>query len=228
MAKKKTTNQQPTAADGAPPDEGSVHISIRPPNFGHLSVLITGTAPYVQNRFGHKAREQMHAAQEAGSQRNKQRGKRDAKDFKACYEDAKHVTQDGWCGIPAASFRNAMISACRLCGFKMTHAKLAVFIEADGFGTDGTPLVRITKGKPEYYEAPVRNATGVCDLRARPMWREGWQSVLRIRYDADVFSPDDVINLLERAGQQVGIGEGRADSRKSCGLDFGFFTVTKR
>lgn len=225
MAKKRTTKK----GGITPPDEPkATQLSIEPPNFGTATFLVTGTSPYVQNRFGHKAREQMHAAQEAGSQRNKEKGKRAAKDFKAGYEDAQHKTQEGWCGIPAPSFRNAMISACRLCGFTMTHAKLAVFAEADGFGTDGTPLVKITKGKPEYYEAPVRNASGVCDLRARPMWREGWQAILRIKYDADLFRPEDVANLLERAGQQVGIGEGRADSKKSCGVGFGSFTVTKR
>mgnify|MGYP000574967647 FL=1 len=70
----------------------------------------------------------------------------------------------------------------------------------------------------------VRNATGVADLRVRPMWRE-WSCVLRVTYDEDQFSLQDVTNLLVRVGTQVGIGEGRPDSRQSAGLGWGLFRL---
>jgi hypothetical protein len=55
----------------------------------------------------------------------------------------------------------------------MTLAKLSLFIEADGLDViDGTPLVRIIAGEPERTDMHVRNATGVVDIRTRPMWRE--------------------------------------------------------
>ena len=108
----------------------------------------------------------------------------------------------------------------------MTRAKLSIFCEADGHDADdGTPLVKITKGKPRYHESLVRNASGVCDIRPRPMWAPGWQAKVRIRFDADQFEVDDMANLLMRAGQQVGIGEGRPDSKKSCGMGWGLFEV---
>ena len=68
----------------------------------------------------------------AGSQ---SRGKkvRTARDFDDDFEQAKHISTEGWVGIPAGSFRAAMISACRLVGFKMTLAKLSCFIIADGY-----------------------------------------------------------------------------------------------
>ena len=119
-----------------------------------------------------------------------------------------------------------MISACRTVGFQMTKSKLGVFIEPDGFdATDASPLVRILKGEPEYSELPVRNATGVVDLRARPMWQPGWEADIRIRFDGDMFSVEDVANLLLRVGCQVGIGEGRPDSPKSCGMGWGLFDI---
>lgn len=71
---------------------------------------------------------------------------------------------------------------------------------------------------------PARNATGVVDLRSRPMWRE-WSARVVVRFDTDQFTPADVANLLVRAGAQVGIGEGRPDSRQSAGLGFGLFTL---
>jgi hypothetical protein len=190
--------------------------------------MIEGTAPYVQNKFSEKARQMMRDKQEAGSTSGskKSQGTREAKDFQERYRDAMHVSDDGWRGIPASAFRAAAISACRLVGYKMTMAKLSLFIEADGFdSTDGTPLVRITKGEPVYCEMPVRNATGVVDLRARPMWKAGWRAVIRISYDATQFTDADVGNLVMRIGRQVGIGEGRPDSPKSSGMGWGVFHI---
>jgi hypothetical protein len=56
------------------------------------------------------------------------------------------------------------------------------------------------------------------------MWHE-WHAYVTARWDADQFGVNDIVNLLTRAGQQVGIGEGRADSSNSNGVGWGFFTV---
>jgi len=200
-------------------------VTISEPNIKYMKINILGTAPYVQNKFSAKAREMMKAKQEAGSTAKKG-AKRDAKDFQQCYKDAMHIMEDGSPGMPAPAFRNAMISACRVCGFQMTKAKLAVFIMADGFDADdGTPLVKITKGEPHYSEMAVRNETGVCDIRPRPMWNPGWEAVVTVRFDGDMFTETDIINLMLRVGMQVGIGEGRPDSKKSCGMGWGLFDI---
>ena len=200
-------------------------LTIAPPKFEVAGFRIVGVAPYVQNKFSEKALRMMREKQEAGSAGGKGT-KRQPKDFQAAYEGAMHKSVEGWCGIPAPAFRNACISACRVCGFTMTRAKLSVFVEPDGFdATDGTPLVKITKGEPQYSEMAVRNESGVCDLRPRPMWREGWEAMVRVRYDGDQFTLPDVANLMLRAGMQVGVGEGRPDSRKSCGMGWGLFRV---
>jgi len=198
---------------------------IQAPNFGTIEMTIIGTAPLVVNRFGAKARDMIHETQ-AGGSTSKKGKKREPKDFQKCYEDSFHRFENGDYGIPAGAFRNAMVSACKLCGFHMTKAKLAVFVEADGFEKlDGTPLVRITKGKPSYHETYVRNETGVVDLRARGMFDPGWEAVIRIRFDADMFTSGDIANLMARVGMQVGIGEGRPDSHKSCGMGWGLFAL---
>ena len=199
-------------------------VVITPPDFRHLAIDIRGTAPLVVNRFSAKAMEIMRQTQEAGSTA-RSRKTREAKDFDALYEGAKHVSDDGWEGIHAAAFRNAAISACRACGFKMTHARLAFMVMADGFDrVDGAPLVKLTEGVAEQWVAPTRNATGVIDLRCRPMYRE-WGATLRIRYDAGMLTDGDVVNLIARVGMQVGVGEGRPDSKQSAGLGFGLFDV---
>ena len=198
-------------------------VSIKAPNLKIVELEIVGTAPYVQHRLSAKAINQIIETQKAGSQA-KGKKVREPKDFDEVYKGAMHISRDGWCGIPAGAFRNAMISACRTVGYKMTHAKLAAFVLADGFDVvDGTPLVRIN-GQPHRHTAYARNDNGSVDIRVRPMWDE-WSAVVRIRFDADMFSAADVANLMNRVGAQVGIGEGRPDSKNSAGMGWGLFSI---
>lgn len=206
----------------APPDR---KVVIEAPKFEQASIRIRGIAPYVQHKFSQKSVNTMIETQKMGQQAKKGR-KRDPKDFRAAYEGAMHVSREGWCGIPAAAFRNGMISACRTVGFKMTIAKLSVFVEADCFDREsGDGLVKITKGKPHEHFATARNDNGSTDVRCRPMWDEGWEAIVRIRWDAEQFSATDIVNLFARVGLQVGVGEGRPDSKKSAGLGWGMFEV---
>ena len=200
-------------------------VVIAPPRMQTAVFHIIGTAPYVGARFSAKAMTMMEDKMKAGSQGRKG-VKREARDFDSDYHQAMHVSVEGWVGMPASSFRAAMISACRLVGFKMTLAKLSVFVEADGYDViDGVPLIKIV-GASEPMRMAVRNATGVADIRVRPMWRE-WSADVRIRFDEDQFSVTDVTNLLARVGLQVGIGEGRPDSRESTGMGWGTFSITE-
>lgn len=200
-------------------------LVIKAPNLQIVEFQIRGTAPYVQHRFWKKA--SMMATQEAGStNQSKSRKARAPRDFNADYEQSKHVSTDGWAGIPAPAFRNALISACRVAGFVMTRAKLSVFVLPDGFDADGTPLVKITKGKAQMHTGYAKNADGSVDIRARAMFPK-WECTVRVRYDGDQFTSTDVANLVERAGMQVGVGEGRPDSPKSAGMGWGTFTAGK-
>jgi hypothetical protein len=49
-----------------------------------------------------------------------------------------------------------------------------------------------------------------------------------VRFDADQFTLRDIANLLLRAGMQVGVGEGRPDSKKSCGMGWGTFEIKEQ
>lgn len=203
--------------------EGASVTVIKAPDLRQVAFNIKGTAPYVQARFSEKAKQAMMAKMAAGGT-SKGKKVRDARDFDADYRNAMHMSVEGWQGIPAGAFRQAMISACRLVGFKMTLAKLSVFVLADGIDkVDGIPLVRF-EGKPERIEMAVRNETGVADIRVRPMWRD-WKATVRVQYDADQFTRDDLANLMLRVGRQVGIGEGRPDSRSSSGIGWGTFDL---
>lgn len=213
--------RQQENANGSLKKEELVKISV--PNFAEAVIQIRGTSPYVQHAFSQKARLKMEEVQRAGA-RSRTRKTREARDFEADVEAAKHRSSDGWNGIPASSFRNALISACKIVGFFQTRAKLAIFVLADGIdAVDGTPLVKI-RGEPEIHRGYARNESGVADLRWRPMWRE-WGASVRLTWDADMLSSVDIANLMMRAGKQIGIGEGRPDSPNSNGLGWGTWEV---
>lgn len=208
--------------------EAPEQIRITRPKLKIAAIKIVGISPYCQHAFSEKQREQMEETQRQGQQARGKK-KRDPKDFMAAFENAKHYakTKPGekpWIGIPAPAFRDACIDACRLVGYKMTHAKLSIFIEADGIDkNDGTPLVRII-GEPRVHKGFVRNANGVADIRWRPFWEE-WSAIVSVQWDEDQFSAGDVVNLVMRAGLQVGIGEGRPSSPNSNGLGWGRFQI---
>lgn len=200
-------------------------IHIAPPNIKTGEVWIKGTAPLVMHKFSDKAKNMMREKQAAGSTA-KTKKERVAKDFDALFEGARHRSFEGWDGIPAPAFRNACIDACRLVNYKMTMAKMSIVVDADGFdATEGTPLVKIYGGEPRKLESMVRLATGVCDISVRPQWLE-WGARLRFKYDADQFTANDVVNLIARAGMQVGVCEGRPFSKNSNGMGWGTFEIS--
>jgi hypothetical protein len=202
-------------------------VSITPANLKVVPLKIVGTAPYVQNKFSSKAKQEMMDKQSAGGTAKKG-SKKAPKDFDQCCEDAKYATTgknnpNGY--IPATAIKAAMVAACRLVDFQMTSAKQCVYVHADAYDKDELiPLINITKGKPRRFDQAVR-IPGTADIRSRPMWDAGWEATVRIEYDADRFTLNDVVNLLSRAGQQVGIGEGRQASRQCVGLGWGTFKV---
>lgn len=198
-------------------------LVIPQPNIQRVGVKIVGTAPYVQKKMSRKALDQMEQAQAGGSTARSKKV-REPKDFEQTWLDAQHISEEGWIGIPAAAFRNAMISGCRTVGFKMTVAKMSVFVIGDGLdATEGTPLIKIY-GEPEIHKGYGLTTTGVPNVMWRPMWRK-WHAFIRISFDADQFSAEDVLNLLMRAGMQVGVGEGRPDSKNSAGMGWGTFEI---
>jgi len=202
-------------------------VTITPPNFKDGELWIRGTAPLVIHKFSAKARKIIKDKQQAGSTATKNRRK-EAKNFEECFHEARHISMEGWDGIPAGAFRNALVDACKLVGFASTAAKKALFIYQDGFDRDeGTPLVRIIGEEPRLLESMVRVGSGLnktVDIAVRPQWLD-WGARLRFQFDADLFTLEDVVNLVSRAGVQIGICEGRPFSKNSAGMGWGTFCV---
>jgi len=206
------------------PVTNPIKVIIKEPNFQTAKVKIVGTAPYMQNAFSSANRDAMLAKQQAGSAAGRTRRAKPPKDFEKVYEGSIHYSQEGWIGIPATALRNAMIEACRLTEIDMTRAKMCVFVVADGLDRNNLePLIKVD-GTPKMHIERVKIGMNQTDLAARAVFAQ-WSATFRITWDADVFQAQDVINLLARAGRQVGIGAGRPLSKTSAGRGMGTWSV---
>lgn len=201
-------------------------VTIKKPNFGTAIFHIKGLSPLVIHRFSKKIKEQMKQKMETGKAAGNKKN-RDAKLTDDLYQESRYISKDGWDGFNASAVRAALISACRLVGFKMTLAKLSVFVEADGVDAlePQIPLIRIY-GEPIKQEDMARVETGQPYVTVRAAYHD-WSAKVKIRFDADQFTITDVSNLLSRVGLQVGLGEGRPDSKNSAGMGWGLFEIVE-
>jgi len=199
-------------------------VVIKAPNFQKAEFEIVGDAPLVIHRFSAKTKEQMKQKMEAGKTAGSKKN-REAKSTDELYEEARYISEEGWDGFNVAALRAAMISACRLVGFKMTLAKLSLFVESQGVDAKEPQfgLIKII-GKPTKQEDMARVETGQPYVCVRAAYLK-WAAKVTIRWDNDQFTLTDVANLLARVGLQVGIGEGRPDSKNSAGMGWGLFSV---
>lgn len=207
----------------APPQ---ISVQIKAPNFRIAIFKIIGTAPLVIHRISAKFKKQMLQKQQEGKSSSSKKT-REPQDSNETYEEARYRSPEGWDGFHAAAIRNAMISACRLVNYKMTLAKLSIFVMEDGRDKlePQIPLVRIY-GEPTKQEDVARVETGQPYVTVRAAYYK-WSAKVKIRWDADQFSAVDITNLLTRVGQQVGLCEGRPDSKNSAGMNWGLFEVEK-
>ena len=202
-------------------------VEIKAPKFQVAEFTIQGTAPLVIHRFSAKTKAEMKAKMEGGKAASSKKN-REPVDTDVLYNDARYISREGWDGFNAGALRNAMISACRLVNFKMTLAKLSIFVLADGIDAKEPqiPLIKII-GKPTKQEDMARVETGQPYVCVRAAYHN-WAARIKIRWDADQFSMQDIANLLMRVGMQVGLCEGRPDSKNSAGMGWGLFEIKNK
>ena len=226
MAKRTTaeTTVNTRTSDTAGKTPLKANVQIKAPDLRIATFHIKGTSPLVIHRFSIKVKEQMAQKMEQGKSASSKKN-RDPKNSDDTFNESRYISKENWDGFHAASIRNAMISACRLVNFKMTLAKMSIFVLADGWdkAEPQIPLIRIY-GKPVKQSDMARVETGQPYVTTRAAYHD-WSAKVRIRFDADQFSIEDVSHLLSRVGQQVGIGEGRHDSKNSAGMGWGTFEL---
>jgi hypothetical protein len=182
-----------------------------------IPMTVEQLSPLVVNNFSAKVQQQMLDAQ-----MGKAKPKKAPKDPAACFEASKYLDAKGRDCFPIGGLRNSMISAARGSDFKMTELKQAIFIE----GPDGPSqtLLPIKFGRCEMGQDPVRNSSGVADIRFRAYYHD-WSLSFTLHVMENVVSVVQAYQLLELAGFTVGIGEWRPAGKTGMGGPYGRFRI---
>ncbi len=183
-----------------------------------IRVPIIGTAPLLMAKFSDKSKRQMLEAQ-MGKKNVKK-----PKDPKQLFLDAQYRLGKGW-GMPAVCFKAAIVGAARFFETKqlsMTMLRVAIHVAGEG----AEDLVKLETKAPVMHEGTVRNASGVADLRYRPLF-EKWGATLEVTYPQSVLSLDSILALIDASGLG-GVGDWRPSSPKCFTGHFGTFTIDEK
>jgi hypothetical protein len=185
-------------------EQEPVAIELPKLNIQNMRITVVGDSPLICHAWSHKAKEQMLA-----KQMKKAKPAKEAKDPEQDYRDSLYLHPDGGYGFPAVAFKSAAVDACsHVAGVTKVEARGAFHIIGD--------LIQIF-GEPSPREDMVRIAMGTADIRYRGEFRE-WHAVLDLRFNANVLSPEQIVNLFNTGGFAIGVGEWRPQRDGSFGM----------
>lgn len=176
----------------------SISVELPPLNVQILDVTLIGDTPLITHRWSEKAKKSM-----LDKQMKKAKQAKEAKDPDQDFRESLYVLEDGSFGFPAIGFKAAAVTACTsIGGITKVAARQAFHVEGE--------YVKILGSEPTMREDMVRIAMGTADLRYRGQF-DPWWTVLRMKYNANVFSAEQLLNMLNTAGFAVGVGEWRPE-----------------
>lgn len=185
-----------------------------------LELTLVGVSPLVVHRFSTKARNEIATKQQKLAKLPKA-----ARDPEAEFEDALYMFDDGGYGIPTGAIAEAIVNASvDVMPKKKSMIRRNLWVEDDGFDArENRGLIRLT-GEPKMREDVVRLAgiSRTADLRYRPEF-DPWKMTVRVRFDANMLEPDQVMQLAMIAGESIGLCEGRPE--KTLAMGWGKFRI---
>lgn len=186
-----------------------------------LEVPLVGDTPLIVHAWSIKAKREM-----LDKQLKRPKQAKAAKDPVADFHASLYQMPDGGYGFPSVAFKNAAVTACTsVGGLTKVSARQAFHIMGEEAPVHGAfegvqmrqNLVRIFGSEPAMREDMVKIAMGTSDLRYRGEFFP-WFAKLQVRFNANVFSPAQILNLLNAAGFAVGVGEWRPERDGQSGL----------
>jgi hypothetical protein len=186
-----------------------------------MEVTIIGDSPLIVHAWSQKAKRAM-----LDKQMKAAKGAKEAKNPREDFEASLYRLSDGGYGFPSVGFKNAAVTACTsVAGITKIAARQAFHIlgeDVDVTGAfEGTKarhnLVRIEGGEPSMREDTVRVGMGTADLRYRGEFAD-WYARLLVRYNGNVLSESQILNILNVAGFAVGVGEWRPERDGMAGM----------
>lgn len=191
----------------------SVAVSIPAPNIEVANVTIKGVTPLIFHKWSDKAIKMIEEKQQKKAKANK---KKEARNPEQEYKDSYYYNSDKKIAFPALAIKQALVNSARvLDGVAMTTIRASIFIVGDGDG-----LIPVDYKTEEKRKDMVKIGMGTADVRYRGQVK-GWSMTFPIKFNADVFSLEQVMNLVQTAGFSVGIGEWRPERNG----DFGCFEI---
>jgi|TARA_R100000426_G_scaffold86979_1_gene69861 hypothetical protein len=178
-------------------------ITLEPIQQTVMTVKINGTSPFIQHKWAEKSLKMI---------RDKKAGLR-VKNREVCdpeqeFRDACYRLTDGRYGFPAGGVKQCLIGAAHKdIGLEKTLLKKSLFIQPDDRELN---LIALITDEPKMREDIVRVGSGSTDLRYRPEFSE-WSMVITFEFDSKALSQEAILNLIDRAGFGVGLGEWRPE-----------------
>ena len=205
-----------------------VAIELPALNIGLMEVTLIGDSPLIVHAWSAKAKKEM-----LDKQMKKAKAAKEAKNPKADFEASMYRLADGGYGFPSVAFKSAAVMAgTSVAGLTKVQARQAFHILGEDADIPGAfegsksrvNLVRIEGGEPTMREDMVRVGMGTADLRYRPEFSK-WRAKVLVRYNTNVLSESQILNLLNVAGFAVGVGEWRPEKDGQYGM---FHVATER
>lgn len=186
-------------------------IKLKPLNIREIKFSIKGTSPLIQHAWSQKA---LRSLRMTAQERRKQPKVARDPDLEAA---GAMYTIDGKPAFPLLALKASMINAAHKdLGIEKTLVKKSFFIPAD----NPDRLIEMECSEPIIREDIVRVGMSQTDIRYRPEFQE-WKVNVVAHYDADNLNDGDIVNLVNRAGFGVGVGEWRPEK----GGEFGRFVI---
>lgn len=186
-----------------------------------MEVTLIGDSPLIVHAWSHKAKREM-----LDKQMKTAKPAKEPKSPTADYEASMYRLADGGFGFPSVAFKAAAVTAgTSVAGITKIQARQAFHILGEDVDISGAfdgsksrvNLARIGGGNPQMREDMVRVGMGTADLRYRAEFPE-WHAKVLVRYNANVLSESQILNLLNTAGFAVGVGEWRPEKDGSYGM----------
>lgn len=176
-------------------------------NIQTIHIRIIGDSPLICHRWSEKAKRLI-----LDKQMGKASAGKENKNPEADFESSLYPYPGGGYGFPAIAFKQSAVTACTSLGKAVTKVAARQAFHVDG----EKGLVKI-EGEPTIREDMVRVGMGTADIRHRGEFLD-WSAILCVRFNANLLSAEQVVNLFRYAGFAVGVGEWRVEKDGQNGL----------
>jgi hypothetical protein len=199
----------------------TTQIELPPLNLEIIEVTLIGDTPLISHAWSEKAKREM-----LGKQMKVAKPAKEAKDPHQDFQQSLYRIEGGGYGFPSVAFKAAAVTACTsVAGITKVAARQAFHVVGEQSAVRGAfngalmrmDLVRILGSQPEMREDMVRIAMGTADIRYRGQFWP-WHATVRVRFNGNVLSTAQIVNLFNTAGFGVGIGEWRPERDGQFGL----------